>query len=218
MLSGTTYPSISTVLPVQKLLLRHIRELVAVGDAPALSGPIRSIVAKLEQYESKAARQHIYHNATVLDPRLKLAHFADIGLDTESIRLDFELEAQKYRQGTAKLEPHSATDSAKPVNPFQQIFKKRRRETLGDEVDDYLSRAVEDGDVDPLTWWNDHSGSYPVLARMARTILSVPATSVPCERLFSTGRRVVTDFRGSLGARQMEALMCLQNWTHKGFL
>ncbi|CAG8645813.1 7941_t:CDS:2 [Cetraspora pellucida] len=38
---------------------------------------------------------------------------------------------------------------------------------------------------DPLEWWLKNRSSLPILAQLAHKYLSVPATSVPSERLFS---------------------------------
>ena len=38
----------------------------------------------------------------------------------------------------------------------------------------------------PHTWWRLNMNRFPVLANFVKTVLCVPATSVPCEQLFST--------------------------------
>jgi hypothetical protein len=38
----------------------------------------------------------------------------------------------------------------------------------------------------PLAWWRAHETMYPNLAKLARQILAIPATSAPSVRLFST--------------------------------
>lgn len=47
-------------------------------------------------------------------------------------------------------------------------------------------------------WWHEHQTVYPRHANAARRYLAIPATSAPCERLFSTGGRVLEKRRASL--------------------
>ena len=35
----------------------------------------------------------------------------------------------------------------------------------------------------PVTWWRLNRNRFPVLANFVKTVLCVPATSVPCERI-----------------------------------
>ncbi|WVZ86453.1 hypothetical protein U9M48_033226 [Paspalum notatum var. saurae] len=57
-----------------------------------------------------------------------------------------------------------------------------------------------------------HSASYPILARIARDVLAVPASTVASESAFSTGERIISDYRSRLKSKTVEALICLQDW------
>ena len=63
-------------------------------------------------------------------------------------------------------------------------------------------------ETDIVTWWvvcisytfilvlkllQAHSNEYLTLARIAMDVCTIPATSVPCEHLFSAGAEVATD-------------------------
>ncbi|KAK3909772.1 E3 SUMO-protein ligase ZBED1 [Frankliniella fusca] len=66
-----------------------------------------------------------------------------------------------------------------------------------------------------FAWWQRHCGSLPLLATLARKYLAIPASSVPSERLFSTGGNVVTDTRRSLTGQHAEMLIfCASNSSH----
>jgi hypothetical protein len=65
---------------------------------------------------------------------------------------------------------------------------------------------------DILDWWKSNSGEYPILASMAKDALVVPASTVASESAFSTGRRVISDFRSRLTPDTAEALICLHDW------
>lgn len=51
---------------------------------------------------------------------------------------------------------------------------------------------------------------YPTLARIAMDICTIPASSVPCERLFSGGAETATDHRSRLGAECFKQLQMLK--------
>ncbi|CAN6249627.1 unnamed protein product, partial [Urochloa humidicola] len=45
-----------------------------------------------------------------------------------------------------------------------------------------------------------------------RDVFAAPATTVPSESAFSTGGRVISDYRSQLTSKNVEALICLQDW------
>lgn len=63
--------------------------------------------------------------------------------------------------------------------------------------------------VRPLQWWKVKERTYSKHARLARRYLAIPATSAPCERLFSTGGRVIEKRRASLKPETAKAIVFL---------
>jgi len=47
---------------------------------------------------------------------------------------------------------------------------------------------------------------------MARDILSSTASSVPVERLFSTGTLIISKNKNKLESKSLRALMCIHSW------
>ena len=76
-------------------------------------------------------------------------------------------------------------------------------------ADDIVPRTDS---FDILNWWKANYAAYPIIARMACDVLSAPASTVASESAFSTGERVVSDFRSRLTTDTIEALICLQDW------
>jgi hypothetical protein len=82
------------------------------------------------------------------------------------------------------------------------------------EVDVYLTEPREKAnpDFDILNWWKVNSNKYPILGLIARDILAMPISTVASESAFSTGGRVLNNYRSSLTPHTIEALICAQNW------
>ena len=81
-------------------------------------------------------------------------------------------------------------------------------EMMGYEREPYLQRVLskhmdEDGleifvYSNPLDWWKARAGRFPILSALSRSVLCVPATSAPCERLFSHAGLTIANDRASL--------------------
>ena len=108
-----------------------------------------------------------------------------------------------------------------------ELMKRKRKENINilvdkpisDEIFDYLHDShVECSHLDALQWWcKIGSEKYPRLAMLAKGFLSICALSSPSERLFSSGRGIVTYKRGKLSAITISILMTLKSWgkTHE---
>jgi len=56
------------------------------------------------------------------------------------------------------------------------------------EIDNYLNELITPippENTDVYQWWRTNKTFFPILSRMARKYLSIPATSVPSEQLFA---------------------------------
>lgn len=52
--------------------------------------------------------------------------------------------------------------------------------------------------IDPCSFWKGHQHEFPMLASVARDVLSIPATGAGVERLFNSARDICHYRRGSL--------------------
>lgn len=74
-----------------------------------------------------------------------------------------------------------------------------------------------DDKFDALEWWKANTLKFKILSKMAKDILSIPATSVASEATFSAGGRVLNQFRSSLNPQTVEALICLGDWVRSDY-
>ncbi|KIY42956.1 HAT dimerization, partial [Fistulina hepatica ATCC 64428] len=85
------------------------------------------------------------------------------------------------------------------------------------EMERYLDSDPEDAN-DVIAWWIEHRALYPYLHQMAIDYLSIPATSVDVERLFSKGRLFLSHVRSRMSVQMTRALLCLNSWSKFGLV
>jgi hypothetical protein len=67
-------------------------------------------------------------------------------------------------------------------------------------------------DTDILQYWASKEYKFPIIARIARDHLAMPATSALSECVFSIGGDIITKKRNRLGTGNTRRLLCLQDW------
>ena len=80
------------------------------------------------------------------------------------------------------------------------------------ELEVYCQQPRVPENTDILAGWKANAQQFPTLAKMARDYLSIPATSVPSEQLFSKASLVIRKHRNRLNNESERALLCLNSW------
>jgi hypothetical protein len=125
-----------------------------------------------------------------------------------SCQTNYQTAPSESLGGTSNAEISSSNDDL--FADWDQHHRAVLRTEAQSELDNYLEENLipQTNDFDILGWWKSNSTKWPVLSSMARDVL----TTVPSESAFSTGERVVSDFRSRLNTETIEALICLQDW------
>lgn len=69
---------------------------------------------------------------------------------------------------------------------------------ISKEISSYFQLPKISYEQDPIKWWSLNNSMFPILAVTAKKLLSVQATSVASERVFSRAGNIITDTRASL--------------------
>ncbi|KAH9678810.1 BED-type domain-containing protein [Citrus sinensis] len=110
-------------------------------------------------------------------------------------------------------------DAFQVAHPFLGYAKKvsvqneSRRVVSGVEM--YLKNPVKDSSnlkLNVLLWWRVNGSRYPILEKIVRDVLVIHVSTVASESAFSTGRRIIDEYRSSLTPAMVEALICTENW------
>ena len=197
---------------------------------------------KFDKYWGKIENMNpLLFIANVLDPRYKLAYvtwsFEEIygehvaQLMGEKVKVDlvrmYEWYSKEYGQLNSSSTSRAQNEDSQPTQStveshahkarsaaFRSHLKKKDTIEAKNEVERFLNEACvdEDENFNILDWWKLNASRFNILSKIARDVLAVPVSTVASESAFSTGGRVLDQFRSSLTPKMTEALICTQNW------
>lgn len=161
--------------------------------------------------------------ATLLDPRFKKQAFdEDEGKYRDCYNsILAQMKSLVARQPT----PESQTTPAEPTctssgSSIWEDFDERVRKVQGThdpgsaaivELDKYISETYLARNNDPLVWWDARKLIYPTLYKIVLKRLCIPATSVPCERIFSKAGQICTEKRNRLSGGKISQILFLNH-------
>ncbi|KAG9272805.1 zinc finger BED domain-containing protein 4-like isoform X1 [Astyanax mexicanus] len=170
---------------------------------------------------------------TLLDPRYKTVGFCSqsnaqaavkrlTGECATVIRIQEQQNTPSTSSATSQpqLEATVASSSTTPSTgeglwdllDSHVVETRRVRNATADatvEVQRYLSDPIIPRTEDPLRFWASQKNVYPHLYHLALEFLCTPASSVPCERIFSKAGEVVTKKRNQLNPSTVEKILFL---------
>jgi hAT family protein len=227
-LFGDKYPTLNEVVPIYNYLFDMLEDFLDPCDdkahgqghasildrcSPAskhaLTDAIKAAHDKIHKYYAQlwAAMDAI---TVILDPRLKMDYYKHSSWEPDLVaHAKNAMQRATKAYGAVAPQADVAEDSDR-MDEWPYI--KRQRIDHESDLDKYLAVPAVKGGKDALEWWKHHHDEYPGLARIARDYLAIPATSVPSERVFSSGANLISDKRGSLNDDSIQACLCLGSW------
>ncbi|KAE8278058.1 hypothetical protein D5F01_LYC23873 [Larimichthys crocea] len=211
LLGGDSYVSCSVVLPA----ICHLNRVMEPTDEDP-GYMIKFKTAFLKDLDARKANINIrwLKVATALDPRFK---------DLKSLHKNERDEVwtwieEMLRQSEAGLAPPQPTEDEPAAKKSFLLLCSSDSDSDKEELGP-LARYKAEPCIRmhecPLEWWAAHAGAYGQLSSLARKYLATPATSVPCERLFSLAGNIIQKKRAALHSDNVNKLVCLSNWLKK---
>ena len=212
-MSSEKYTSISKVIPIITILTKFL-----ASHSSPLGAKLKD---KIDYYFKDVETERFSMLSTFLDPRFK-----DKSLSKE-VKMKVNQEVLNYLERTTELSLSHDEEMEEVKNPAQEKpeeasfwdeFDKEREEEKSfikdkSAIEVELSRYTEsqrcERKTDPLAWWKQNERNYPSVARMAKKYLSIPATSVPSERLFSKAGEIVSSRRASIKSKNVDMILFL---------
>ncbi|KAK3189036.1 hypothetical protein Dsin_028597 [Dipteronia sinensis] len=122
----------------------------------------------------------------------------------------------------------SSSSSSSFVNLGYNLLSKKTKKLRGSsssssttysELESYLSTSfgfiedTEDKKFDILHWWKEHERYFPILAMIAKQILSTPVSTVAVEQQFSAGGNILDPRRSLMSPKSLQIQACVEDLT-----
>ena len=156
--------------------------------------------------------------ASLLDPRYKSIIYRQIISPDQQANLLSEILDMMRNQTVNDLEVPGERPEPKKKPKLWDVIKGDLSEgtnfSVEAEFQSYIEQPVTISN--PLDWWKQNETRYPRLALLARHYLSIPATSVPSERVFSVAGLTVSKLRSALDPDTVDHIIFLnKNLNHE---
>ncbi|XP_011859762.1 PREDICTED: zinc finger BED domain-containing protein 1-like [Vollenhovia emeryi] len=227
-ISGDSYPTSSLVIPVIHCMEGTIKNCVALTvEGNTFRDNILSEVQRrfkdIELYKLLAV-------STILDPRYKRMHFQSpkavsaaisyINFQLKTVAANYNMELNKAND----LEPQTNSEINEfDVWTFHDNLMKSCASSFDEpggmnlELRQYLNQPIIPRNQNPFKHWQTLKLAYPTLFTVAIRYLSVVATSVPSERVFSKAGIIKSDLRSRLSGNRLNRLLFLGSLDEKNW-
>jgi len=107
----------------------------------------------------------------------------------------------------------------KAKEKMKKIVEKPKEMTLlqqcQQELEMFKSEPEEHENINVLLWWKQNNHKFPILAKLAKMWLAIPATSASSERIFSIAGRVITKEKNRLNPKKASTIIFLNHLLNK---
>jgi hAT family C-terminal dimerisation region len=183
-------------------------------------------IDKLSNYYNMLHNTTYAGIATICDPRFNFSVFQVVlpsSLDDrkrQKLRLNmkecytrYQQREQAIRRSKLYENPAPTTQNLEDEDELSNAELYRSAPAVPEtetELERYLGQERLPRDIDIYQYWKAKQYDYPIIARIAKDYLPIPATSAPFECVFSQGGDVVTKKRNRLTGDSIRMIVCLK--------
>lgn len=233
-----THGALYEVIPVFESLIsdldarlqpfKHVdyEPLEAPEDHLAIN--LRAARKKAGEYLEKLLAVPVYYAATALHPRYKTyfkVFWRNKPTQLSHMHTKFQLLWSEYKPAPAAT---LTTAVRRPsISSFDEMIDSaldndNEDVTEDDELERWLKEPMWTSDqykegCTAVQYWKQLEPKYPNLSQLALDVLTIPASSADCERVFSETGDIMEPQRRKLGSQLLAALICVQRWDSAGF-
>ncbi|XP_025016286.1 zinc finger BED domain-containing protein 1-like [Tetranychus urticae] len=210
-ISGEKYVTISRVIPLVVSAITYI-STIRVETSIAKRFKLK-VIANLNARFENIENKKVFGLATLLDPRFKKLAFQS---ETSALANQRAINAMLSEIPTTQIyRLEDSTESSNSSGIWSIYDKKVRNVNVSDGMDSgllhYLELPVLDRSEDPLEFWRKNKENWPQLHNLAIKYLTLQATSVPSERLFSKTGDIITQKRNRIKPKNVNLLCFLES-------
>jgi hypothetical protein len=191
---------------------------------------VRAARKKVAIYVDKLLKVSVYYAATALHPRYK-HYFKRFWVNKPGLlhttHLRFEHLWSTYKPAEAVATTTLRGSPGRATSSFDDAIDSvldNDTDSLGaeDEYNSWLTEPAWTADqykfgCTAIEYWLQQRLKYPNLSQLAIDVMTIPASSADCERVFSGTGRVMEPQRRKMGSELLAALICTQRWIKAGF-
>ena len=233
-LQSDSYPTLNFAIPLYLKMINKVKNMQQdVGEQSTIGIACRAALQKLNEYYTLTTNQQCKHSAvaTICDPWINHGVFQKIyPTSTDDVRrararAQFEdvcrtYQRREYHLNTERIERETAlADVLSNANIREQepdsdedLFTSEGLSFQEPEWRRWMLEPRPGEHTDILKYWSAKQYQYPIIARVARDHLAIPATSAASERVFSNGSDIITKKRNRLSPSTIRYLLCLWDW------
>jgi len=221
-LSGEIYPTLSSVIPLVRGLQHTLKSIIT--NTTAGNALQKIVIDVIGRRLGILECDKIVAKSTFLDPRFKKAGFGLIENANNTEKL--LIEELSYILNNKQQEDTCSV----PINVESNVLWKQFdtkvsqvRSTLSTGITasliirQYLEMPYLNRKQSPLDFWKKNKNTFPELYMLQMKYLSVPATSVPSERVFSKAGQITNDRRNRLHPKNLDFIIFLNRNTNIEF-
>ncbi|XP_039298299.1 E3 SUMO-protein ligase ZBED1-like [Nilaparvata lugens] len=216
-LSSEQSVTLSKTIVLSRNLYNFVSRMLQSQNLPSLVKEMCNKLIKEVNDRLIAKEQVFIPESTLLDPRFKKSAFKNSSkFDAVYQALVGKIQAQMNTPHQCDPLPQMPKPSSSKIwaefDKETDILRARQNPRAASivEIDKYLAEPLLDRNADPLIWWQQRKLIYPNIYKLMVERLCIPASSVPCERIFSKAGQVLIERRSRLKGTKVSKMLFIQ--------